>query len=49
MACDHPEIAEAVRAAGGTAILVADDVPSGTDRINLALASIDRWAPTTWW
>ncbi|MDT8330354.1 3-deoxy-manno-octulosonate cytidylyltransferase [Roseomonas gilardii] len=41
VACDRPEIAAAVRAAGGTAILVADDVPSGTDRINLALATID--------
>jgi 3-deoxy-manno-octulosonate cytidylyltransferase (CMP-KDO synthetase) len=32
---------DAVRAAGGTAVLVPDDVPSGTDRINLALASLD--------
>lgn len=41
VACAEPEIADAVRAAGGTAVLVTDDVPSGTDRINLALAALD--------
>jgi 3-deoxy-manno-octulosonate cytidylyltransferase (CMP-KDO synthetase) len=41
VAAAEPEIVEAVRAAGGIAVLVADDVPSGTDRINLALASLD--------
>jgi 3-deoxy-manno-octulosonate cytidylyltransferase (CMP-KDO synthetase) len=41
VACAEPEIADAVRAAGGTAVLVQDDVPSGTDRVNLALAALD--------
>lgn len=41
VACGEPEIAEAVRAAGGTAVLVTEDVPSGTDRVNLALAALD--------
>ncbi|MFC0410044.1 3-deoxy-manno-octulosonate cytidylyltransferase [Roseomonas elaeocarpi] len=41
VACDTPAIADAVRRAGGEAVLVPDDVPSGTDRINLALATLD--------
>jgi len=41
VAAAEPEIVAAVRAAGGTAVLVPDDVPSGTDRINLALAALD--------
>jgi 3-deoxy-manno-octulosonate cytidylyltransferase (CMP-KDO synthetase) len=41
VAAAEPEIVEAVRAAGGTAVLVPDDVPSGTDRINLALGTLD--------
>ncbi len=34
-------IADAVRAAGGTAVLVEEDVPSGTDRVHRALAALD--------
>ncbi len=41
VAAGEPEIAEAIRADGGTAILVADDVPSGTDRIHRALLALD--------
>jgi 3-deoxy-D-manno-octulosonate cytidylyltransferase len=41
VACGEAAIAEAVRAAGGTAVLVADDVPSGTDRVHRALATLD--------
>jgi 3-deoxy-manno-octulosonate cytidylyltransferase (CMP-KDO synthetase) len=41
VACGEPEIVQAVAAAGGEAVLVADDVPSGTDRIWLALRTID--------
>lgn len=41
VAAGEPEIVDAVRAAGGTAVLVADDVPSGTDRIKLALDQLD--------
>ncbi|UFN48329.1 3-deoxy-manno-octulosonate cytidylyltransferase [Roseomonas sp. OT10] len=41
VACADAPVAEVVRAAGGTAVLVPDDVPSGTDRINLALAALD--------
>jgi 3-deoxy-manno-octulosonate cytidylyltransferase (CMP-KDO synthetase) len=41
VACGEPEIAEAVRAAGGTAVVVAEDVPSGTDRVHRALATLD--------
>ena len=41
VACAEPEIAEAVRAAEGTAVLVPDDVPSGTDRVHRALAALD--------
>ncbi len=41
VAAAEPEIAQAVRADGGTAILVADDVPSGTDRIHQALLALD--------
>lgn len=39
-ACE-PEIVAAVHAAGGQAVLVADDVPSGTDRVKLALDRLD--------
>ena len=39
-ACE-PEIVAAVHAAGGQAVLVADDVPSGTDRVKLALDQLD--------
>ncbi|MBR0647377.1 3-deoxy-manno-octulosonate cytidylyltransferase [Plastoroseomonas hellenica] len=41
VAAGEPEIVAAVRAAGGTAVLVADDVPSGTDRVHRALATLD--------
>jgi len=41
VAAGEPEIVAAVEAAGGRAVLVADDVPSGTDRIHRALAHLD--------
>ena len=41
VAAGEPEIADAIQADGGTAILVADDVPSGTDRIHRALLALD--------
>jgi len=41
VAAGDPEIAEAVRAAGGTAVLTDPDLPSGSDRILAALAELD--------
>ncbi len=41
VAAGEPAIVAAVQAAGGTAVLVADDVPSGTDRVKLALDQLD--------
>ncbi|MDB5414923.1 MAG: 3-deoxy-manno-octulosonate cytidylyltransferase [Rubritepida sp.] len=41
VAAGDPEILAAVERAGGRAVLVADDVPSGTDRIYRALAQLD--------
>ncbi|GGG42967.1 3-deoxy-manno-octulosonate cytidylyltransferase [Caldovatus sediminis] len=41
VACAEPEIAAAVRAAGGRAVVVAEDLPSGTDRVHRALAALD--------
>ncbi|MCK8786804.1 3-deoxy-manno-octulosonate cytidylyltransferase [Roseomonas sp. NAR14] len=41
VACAEPEIAAAVAAAGGTAVTVPEDLPSGTDRIARALARLD--------
>ena len=41
VACDSPEIEAAIRASGGTAVMVAEDLPSGTDRIERALAILD--------
>ena len=41
VAAGDAPIVEAVREAGGTAVLVAEDVPSGTDRVQRALASLD--------
>lgn len=41
VAAGEPEIVAAVRAAGGTAVLVAEEVPSGTDRVHRALATLD--------
>ena len=37
VAADGPEIAEAVRAAGGEAVVTDPDLPSGSDRIAAAL------------
>lgn len=41
VACAEREIAEAARAAGAQAVLVADDVPSGTDRVQRAMKALD--------
>ena len=41
VACAEPEIAQAVRAAGGEAVLTRPDHPSGSDRIFEALQVID--------
>ncbi|MBS0334940.1 MAG: 3-deoxy-manno-octulosonate cytidylyltransferase [Proteobacteria bacterium] len=41
VAAGDPEIAEAIRAAGGTAVLTDPDLPSGSDRILAALAELD--------
>ena len=41
VACGDPEIADAVRAAGGTAVLTDPDLPSGSDRVYAALATLD--------
>ena len=41
VACAEPEIAAAVRAAGGTAVLTAASLPSGSDRVHAALAELD--------
>jgi 3-deoxy-manno-octulosonate cytidylyltransferase (CMP-KDO synthetase) len=41
VACAESEIAEAVRAAGGTAVLTDPDLPSGSDRCFAALATLD--------
>lgn len=41
VACAEAEIAEAVTAAGGTAVLTDPDLPSGSDRIHAALADWD--------
>jgi 3-deoxy-manno-octulosonate cytidylyltransferase (CMP-KDO synthetase) len=41
VACDDVAIEAAVLAAGGTAVMVADDLPSGTDRIERALTLLD--------
>jgi len=41
VACGEPEIAAAVRAAGGTAILTDPALPSGSDRIFAALTALD--------
>ncbi len=42
VACDGPEIAAAIRQAGGEAVLTAPDLPSGSDRVFAALQAIDR-------
>jgi 3-deoxy-manno-octulosonate cytidylyltransferase (CMP-KDO synthetase) len=41
VACAEPAIAEAVRAAGGDAVLTDPGLPSGTDRIFAALRELD--------
>lgn len=41
VACAEPEIAEAVTAAGGCAILTDPALPSGSDRIHAALQDLD--------
>jgi 3-deoxy-manno-octulosonate cytidylyltransferase (CMP-KDO synthetase) len=41
VACAEPEIAEAVRRAGGTAVLTRPDHPTGSDRIHEALQQLD--------
>ncbi|WP_149537807.1 3-deoxy-manno-octulosonate cytidylyltransferase [Siccirubricoccus phaeus] len=41
VATDTPAIAEAVRAAGGQAVMTAADHPSGSDRIQEALGRLD--------
>ncbi len=41
VACAEPEIAEAVSAAGGLAVLTDPDLPSGSDRIHQALTRHD--------
>ncbi len=40
-ACAEEEVAEAVRAAGGRAVLTPPDLPSGSDRVFAALEVID--------
>lgn len=41
VACCEPEVAEAVRAAGGEAAMTDPDLPSGSDRIRAALDTFD--------
>lgn len=41
VACAEQEIADAVTAAGGTAVLTDPDLPSGSDRVHQALQTFD--------
>ncbi len=41
VACGDAEIAEAVRREGGVAVLTDPDLPSGSDRVHAALATLD--------
>jgi 3-deoxy-manno-octulosonate cytidylyltransferase (CMP-KDO synthetase) len=41
VACGDAEIVDAVRAAGGRAVLTNPDLPSGSDRVHAALAELD--------
>jgi len=41
VACGEEEIAAAVRAAGGTAVLTDPNLPSGSDRVQAALTALD--------
>lgn len=42
VACGNAEIAEAVRAAGGRAVMTNPDLPTGSDRVYAALGELDR-------
>ena len=44
IACAEPEIADAVRAHGGTAVLTDPSLPSGSDRVHAALGEVDPQA-----
>jgi 3-deoxy-manno-octulosonate cytidylyltransferase (CMP-KDO synthetase) len=44
VACADPEIAEAVRKAGGTAVMTDPSLPSGSDRVHAALGELDPQA-----
>lgn len=41
VAAAEPEIADAIKAAGGDAVLTPPDLPSGSDRIHLAVEAFD--------
>ncbi len=41
VACGDPEIADAVRSAGGMAVLTDPALPSGSDRVHAALGALD--------
>jgi 3-deoxy-manno-octulosonate cytidylyltransferase (CMP-KDO synthetase) len=41
VACGDPEIAAAVRKAGGRAVMTDPELPSGSDRVHVALAELD--------
>ncbi len=41
VACAEPEIADAVRAVGGIAVMTDPLLPSGSDRVHAALATLD--------
>jgi 3-deoxy-manno-octulosonate cytidylyltransferase (CMP-KDO synthetase) len=41
IACAEPEVADAVRAAGGRAVLTEPTLPTGSDRVNAALPALD--------
>lgn len=41
VACAEPAIAEAVRRAGGMAVLTDPELPSGSDRVHAAMAELD--------
>src|ERR1700678_522071 len=44
VACGDSEIADAVRSAGGTAVLTDPALPSGSDRVHAALMTLDPGA-----
>ncbi len=41
VACSEPEVADAIHAAGGIAVLTDPSLPSGSDRVHAALAVLD--------